>query len=307
MAPFDPADATPTPTKDFRALRTSGEAAGASRSIGGAICAARDVVARGLIRVGATPNHLTIAGFLFTCAAGASLAAGASAQVPYFAFSEGPANWWPVLAGIFLLLAGASDMLDGAVARVGGLSTRSGAILDSAVDRLSDMAIFIGCLIHFALLQPSNLTYQILAVVALCNAVLISYIKARTENLIDDCSVGYWLRGERFAAVLIGCGTGHVPAVIWQLAVSSAFTVWRRLQYAVQTVQAIDAKRPLPPRGPAPKWWGRLQLWRHPRGSIAYDFVTGAHIAFIIAAPLWVPALRVAGPWSDPLRMWLGA
>ena len=124
-------------------------------------------------------------------------------------------GWWPALAALFLFAAFACDMLDGAVARVGHLGSRSGAVLDSAVDRFSDMAIYLACALHFALLPQPNVTYQLLAVLALCNGVLISYIKARAENMIEDCTVGYWLRGERCAALLIGCTFGHMPAVLW--------------------------------------------------------------------------------------------
>lgn len=303
---------TPTPlesvqtAKDFRALRESGEAAGASKSIGSAIGAARDRLAQRLIRVGATPNRITLVGFLLTCGAGYCLARGASQSVPYFSLGDGVGGWWPALAALLLLLAGACDMLDGAVARVGRMGSRAGAVLDSSVDRFSDMAIYIGCFLHFALLPRPNITYQILAVVALCNGVLISYIKARAENLIEDCSVGYWLRGERFAAILIGCSVGHVPAVLWQMAISCFFTVWRRMTYAYGVLRATDAGRPLPPRGPRPGWRGAIQLWRRPRGSVAYDVVTGAHIAYIVFAPCIWPALRATGAYADPLRAWLG-
>ncbi|MCK4342356.1 MAG: CDP-alcohol phosphatidyltransferase family protein [Phycisphaerae bacterium] len=295
----------PPETKDFRAWRDSGEAAGASKSIGSAIAAARDGVAQVLVRLGATPNRITVVGFLFTCVAGYCLARGASQQVPYFVVHEGPVGWWPVLAAVFLLLAGACDMLDGAVARLAHLSSRSGALLDSSVDRFSDMALCIGCFLHFALLDQPSITYQLLAVFALCNAVLISYLKARAENVIADCSVGYWLRGERFAAVLIGCLSGHVPAVLWQLAISCAFTVWRRLSYAFLAIRAADADRPPPTRGPWPGWLGRFQLWRHPRGSVAYDLVTGTHIAYIVAAPCLWPVLLAVEEHADPLRRWL--
>lgn len=293
----------PMVSKDFRALRDSGDTEGASKTIGAAICAARDVVAHGLIRCGATPNRITLAGFLLTCLGGYCLARGAGQGVPYMASAGEPVGGWPSLALLFLLLAGACDMLDGAVARVGQLSSQSGAVLDSAVDRFSDIAIFGGCFLHFALQERPNWTYQVLAVSALCNALLISYIKARAEDLIEDCSVGYWLRGERYAAVLIGCATGHVPAVLWQLAVSGGFTVWRRLTFAFFTVRAAERGTPPPARGPVTGWRGRFQLWRHPRGSIAYDFVTGAHIAYIIFAAMWIEVLRGT---ADPLRMWLG-
>ncbi|MBP7748085.1 MAG: CDP-alcohol phosphatidyltransferase family protein [Phycisphaerae bacterium] len=298
-------ESTSDPGKDFAALRATGDPVGASKSIGMAFVRARDKLARHLLAAGATPNRITIAGFLVTCAAGYCLARGASHTVPYFASASGPTSWWPALAAVFLILAGACDMLDGAVARVGGLGSRAGAVLDSSVDRFSDMAIYIGCFLHFALHAPMNITYQVLAVVALCNAFLISYVKARAENVIDDCSVGYWLRGERFAAVLIGCIVGHVPAVLWQMAISCFFTVWRRMEYTYHTLQAVDAGRPPPPRGPVPGWRGVLQLWRRPRGSVAYDVVTGAHIAYIIFAPCLWPALLGTGTYADPLRGWL--
>ena len=290
--------------KSFRALRESGAPVGASHSIGAGISAARDEVARFLIRLGATPNRVTLCGFTLTCGAAWCLTWGASHAVPYYDH-VGAASWWPAAAAALVFLAGACDMLDGAVARVGGLGSRAGAVFDSTLDRLSDMVIYIGCLLHFAMLPKVNLTYLLLAAVALTNGVMISYVKARAENLIEDCAVGYWLRGERVAAVLIGCTVGHVPAVLWQLAISGAFTAWRRIEYAYHVLRAVDAGRPPPPRGPVPGWLGKLQIWRYPRGSIQYDAVTGLHIAFIIFAPLLVPALR-GGAQFDPLRTFFG-
>ena len=293
--------------RDFAALRASGEDAGASEAIGSAICRARDRVARVLIALQFTPNRVTVLGLALTVAAGVCLAFGAGQQAPYWAHGLGPAGWWPLAALAWLFLAGAADMLDGALARVGKLASRAGGLLDSAVDRFSDIAIYFGCFLYFALQPTPHVTYQVLAIIGLLNALLISYIKARAEDFLDDCTVGYWLRGERFAAVMIGCAVGHVPAVMWQMAVSCAFTVWRRLSYSFFAIRASDAGRPLPARGPDAQWWGRLQLWRHPRGSIAYDFVTGAHIAYIVFAPWIWPVLTDVSPATDFLRRWLGA
>ena len=256
-------------SKDFQRLRETGQAAGISRAIGSAFIAARDSLARILLRCGATPNRLTWAGFLMTIGAGYCLARGASQQLPYFYTGTGPVGWWPLGAAGFLILSAACDMLDGAVARLGNLASKYGAILDSSIDRFSDMAIFIGCGLHFA--RDGNITYQMLAIVALCNAFLISYIKARAEDIIPDCSVGYWLRGERFAAMLIACLCGHLPAVLWQQALLPLLTVLRRLIYSYQAVTALETGRPAPVRGPRTGWLGRFQLWRHPRGSIPYD------------------------------------
>ncbi|MBU0640857.1 MAG: CDP-alcohol phosphatidyltransferase family protein [Planctomycetes bacterium] len=284
-------------------MRETGEAPGISKTIGQGFCDARDAVARVLIRLGATPNRLTILGFVMTCGAGYCLARGADQQVPYFYSGDGPVGWWPAWAALFVFLSGACDMLDGAVARVGGMHTRFGAILDSIVDRLSDMAIFLGCAAFFAL--RGNLTYALLAMAALCNAVLISYIKARAETVIADCSAGYWLRGERFAALLIGCTTGHMPAVLWQLTVLGFLTVVRRINYARLATTALDRNAALPPRGPDAGWPGHFQPWRHPRGTIQYDIVTGLNIAFIVMAPRIWPTLLPAADYADPLRAWL--
>jgi phosphatidylglycerophosphate synthase len=304
-SPVARAGALPT-GKDFQRLRGTGEQRGASLAIGAGICRARDAVARAAIIAGLTPNRVTVLGLVMTCIAGWCLVKGASHQVPYFYNGAGPASWWPVGAALLLILAGACDMLDGAIARVGNLSSKFGAILDSTLDRFGDMAIFIGCALHFVLAEEVNVTLLVLAIVALCHSVLISYIKARAEQIVEDCSVGYWLRGERFAAVLIGCATGHVIAVLWQLGVLNALTVWRRLDYARRVVAFQERGQLMPPIGPEPGWVGRFQLWRHPRGSIAYDLVTGANIAWIVAAPWIWATMSGQGPHADPLRVWLG-
>ena len=297
---------SPSTGKDFRRLRESGETAGASRAIGGRIVAWRDSVARAMIAIGFTPNRVTVLGFLITCGAGWCLAKGASDQVRYFYNGAGGVSWWSAGAALCLFLAGACDMLDGAIARVGNMSSKFGAILDSTVDRLSDIAIFLGCLIHFTLTERPNLTLVVLAMLALSSSFLISYVKARAEELIDDCSVGFWLRGERFAAVLIGCAAGHVIAVLWQLALTNWLTVWRRLDFSRRSVLSMERGTPAPAAGPAAGWMGRIQLWRRPRGSIGYDVVVGINILWILIAPWIWPSMAGNGPCADPLRVWLG-
>ncbi len=112
------------------------------------------------------------------------------------------ASWYPLAALAWLFVAAACDMLDGAVARSGNLHSRFGAVLDSTVDRFSDIAIWGACALYFA--AAGNVTYCLLTFLALSNTFLISYVKARAEDLIPDCSVGFWQRGERFFAILVG-------------------------------------------------------------------------------------------------------
>lgn len=291
--------APPVKSKDFKRFKEEGHRAGMSRAIGQGFCDARDAIARRLIRVGVTPNMLTIAGFLATCGAAYCFFSGGSHT--HAALRQLAMPPYMYLAGAFLILASAFDMLDGAVARIGKLSTPLGAVLDSSVDRFSDMAMYLALIGHFFISR--NLTYTLLAAFALCSSFLISYIKARSETLIPSCGVGYWQRGERNAALLIASLAGTVPAVLWQQAISPAFTVLRRLVWTHQVLTAQVAGCPLPSSVPLPGWRGLLKPWRYPRGSVPYDVVTGVNILFIILAGRLSPLF---GPSSDPLGKVLG-
>lgn len=286
----------PIESNDFDEFRRSGRGWGLGLWIGRGFCAARDAIARGLVAAGATPNAVTFAGFLATCGAGVCFAIGAGHVLPADGAPPAgtppavPASWWPLYGAALIFLAAAFDMLDGAVARVGRLSSPFGAVWDSTVDRCSDLAIFMGCAGWFTL--AANLTYVMLSFLAAAAALLTSYVKARSENLIDKCDAGYWQRGERVAAVLIAACAGHLPAMLWLLAVSPWLTVLRRLRY-------VHAKM----SGDGTEWQPggllyRLMIWRHPRGSAGYDLATGLNILFLIAGPWVWPFLYAT---SDPL------
>lgn len=290
--------------KDFHRLRESGERSGVSLVIGRGFGVSRDAVARGLIALGLTPNGATVLGCVATIIAGWCLAHGAGHQVPYFKTGPGPVSYWPALAAIFLFIAGGFDMLDGAIARLAAKKSRFGGILDSTLDRISDMAIAFGCVAYFG--HIGSRTYVALALVGMCASFMISYVKARADVVIDDCSVGFWLRGERCAALLIGAATGHIPAVLWQLAIGGALTTWRRVEYSRRAAMALDGLCAPPRRGPESGWVGRLQLYRHPRGSVPYDLIVGLNIAFIVFAPLLWPPLLASGAAADPLGGLLG-
>jgi CDP-diacylglycerol--glycerol-3-phosphate 3-phosphatidyltransferase len=284
---------------DFRRFKESGQHAGTSLAIGWGFCTARDAIARRLIAAHITPNMLTVFGLLATCVSGACFFKGGSySHATMRALGMPP---YLFIAAAFIIIASAMDMLDGAVAKIGKLSTPLGAVLDSFVDRLSDAAVYIGLIGHFILI--GNLTYGILSAVALANAMFISYVKARSECIIPECSVGYWMRGERSAALLIAAFAGTIPAVLWQQAISPAFTVLRRLVFLHQALSAKETGRPGPSSAAPTGLLSLLRPWRYPRGSIPYDIVTGTNIAFIIFAHYLSP---IFGPGVDPLRQILG-
>ena len=246
---------------------------GLSKWIGLSFMAARDALAKLLLRLGLGPNALTVTGLVLTAAAAVYLAQGAGAEQSH----------WRIWAGVFLLLCGAADILDGAIARLGGKATRFGAFLDSLVDRYSDMLLFIGIGIYYA--RQGNLTYQILATVGMANALIISYAKARAEDFIPSCRVGYWERGERCAALTIATFAGGIPAVLWALAVLPFFTGLRRIQFTRRSIRLLSQGSQLSYDSSGKPTDGSA-FDRCRRGSATYDIVTAAYIAFIIFAPI---------------------
>jgi CDP-diacylglycerol--glycerol-3-phosphate 3-phosphatidyltransferase len=265
------------------------------RAIGLGFSTARDFVARGLIRAAVTPNMLTLLGVAFTLGAGACYALGGGAGRLAWSLDAAPGapNAYPFLAAWLLILASACDMLDGAVARIGNKATRFGAFLDSTLDRLSDFAVYAGIGLYYARQSPANLTFVLGSMLAFFNAFMISYTKARAEDIIESCRAGYWQRGERSAAILIATFSYNVPALLAQQALLPMLTVLRRMSH---TWMVINGRQGVQDIRRAP-WHIRIRLWRWPRMTVPYDFVTAVNIAWLIFAPVGN---------IDPLRAVMG-
>lgn len=175
-------------------------------------------LARGLLRIGLTPNTLTVLGAL-----GSSLCA-------IFLFSQGKFFVGTVLVTFFVL----SDLLDGTMARLSHSGpTKLGALIDSTLDRVSDAAIFIGILLFAYNENQRSVAY--LALIALVTGTLIPYIRAKAESLGIDCSVGIAERTERLILVLVGTGL-YGLGISWALnlsltviCIASAITVIQRM------------------------------------------------------------------------------
>ncbi|MBI4468842.1 MAG: CDP-alcohol phosphatidyltransferase family protein [Acidobacteria bacterium] len=207
---------------------------------------ARDSLARFIARIVPNPNHLTLVGLCINVLAA-------------FLFGFG----WFMTAGFVLILAGAFDILDGAVARLTSRTTKFGAFFDSVMDRYSDLAIFIGIMVFYARDTPRHSTlYVALTGIALIGSVMISYTRARAESLIPKCKVGFLERPERLVLLIIGSMTEvpwlesnyflhKMPAVIWLLAVLSHWTVVHRMYHTWKEVLPQEEEfRPLPENGP---------------------------------------------------------
>lgn len=139
------------------------------------------------------------------------------------------------LGGFLVLVSGAFDMLDGAVARISGRSTRFGAILDSTFDRLSEAALFLGLLAYYA--NQGSFQEVVLVGAALVGSMLTSYVRARAEGLGLKCEVGFFTRPERVILLAIGLILNQMLVILWIIAVLSNLVAWQRLCYVWQQLR----------------------------------------------------------------------
>jgi CDP-diacylglycerol--glycerol-3-phosphate 3-phosphatidyltransferase len=144
-------------------------------------------------------------------------------------------------AAIVILIAGFLDMLDGQVARRQNRVTAFGAFYDSTLDRYSDMALYMGLLVYYAV--NGRTSYVILGAVATAGSVMVSYARARAESLIPLCKVGFMERPERMVLLIIGGLFDRMAPVLWVIAIVSTITVIHRIIF---TWQEMRAGRTLP-------------------------------------------------------------
>jgi CDP-diacylglycerol--glycerol-3-phosphate 3-phosphatidyltransferase len=191
-------------------------------------------VARLLLRLGISPDAVTLVGTLGVCF-------GALAFYP-----RGELLWGTLIITAFVF----SDMIDGLMARMLQSSSPSvqrssawGAFLDSTLDRFGDAAVFSGLVLFYAF--ESGGTNHAIAVMALACLVLgsvVSYARARAEGLGMTAAVGIAERSERLVAVLVTTGfvglkdvTGFgfpeevLLVVLIVLALASLYTVAQRV------------------------------------------------------------------------------
>ncbi len=134
--------------------------------------------------------------------------------------------------GIFLLLAGLCDVLDGDLARRLNRVSRFGAFIDSTLDRVSEFVLFGGVLMYVVRRPNDYPLYEpVVVLLALMGSVLTSYARARAEGLGIECKVGIMERPERLGLLALGLILGHrfLMAVMLLLAVTSLFTVVQRI------------------------------------------------------------------------------
>lgn len=163
-----------------------------------------------MVRVGITPNMVTTVGLLGNMAAAALLVyAGMTQGV------DGPNYGIVTLAGVVIILSSLFDMLDGQVARMGGMVSKFGALYDSVLDRYCELFTLGG--VAFYLMSCDDMIGALLTFLALVGSMMVSYVRARAEALGANCSVGLMQRPERVVVTsiaVIAAGIAHLNLII---------------------------------------------------------------------------------------------
>jgi phosphatidylglycerophosphate synthase len=141
-------------------------------------------IERLLVRVGASPDDLNLAGLVCGAVSGVAIGAG-----------------WLAAGGWAIILGGACDILDGRVARARKLTSPYGAFIDSTLDRFVEVFAFLGFIYY---LRPVAFA-PLWTAAALAGSLLVSYTRARGESQGVLCKGGLMQRAERLVLMIVVC------------------------------------------------------------------------------------------------------
>ena len=138
-------------------------------------------------------------------------------------------------------ISGIFDLADGLVARIGKKETKFGALLDSSIDRYSELAIFVGLAVLY---RGDSGLYAVM--LALAGSMMVSYTKARAEGLGIPCNAGMLQRPERMVIVIVGAliGSTVLRYAVWLVAVLANITAVERLlkvRAAINSTKQADS------------------------------------------------------------------
>lgn len=189
-----------------------------------------DPIGAVLVRVGLTPNGMTLAG-----------TAGAVGFALWL-FPTGHLLAGTLTVWGFVML----DLLDGAMARALGGGTKFGGVLDSTCDRIADGAL-MAAIAWYAFEVDDSPALGAAALICLVLGQVISYIKARAEAAGLSANVGLVERAERLIIALVGTGLQGlgvpyaVDVALWLLVIGSVITVVQRLVAVRQSAAEGEA------------------------------------------------------------------
>ncbi len=134
-----------------------------------------------------------------------------------------------ILAALFLIIGAIADLFDGSLARKFNKETNFGAFLDSVIDRVQELSIFIGA--TYLLISKENYEWAILPVLTLGLSFLVSYSRARGEGLgIQTKDSGIVTRPERLLILIIGLITNQFIIAMMIVSLTSLISFIQRVR-----------------------------------------------------------------------------
>lgn len=185
-------------------------------------------LAKVLINLRVHPHVLTFSGLIFSLLA--------------FNFFR---NGFLFYGGLMIILAGICDILDGRLARETQKMSKYGALIDSVVDRYSEVLMYMGLAVFF---WKRSALMIILLILAIAGSFLVSYTRARAEALGFECKIGLMQRQERMTYLAAGAIFGSIPytrhffltLAIWLIAILSNVTVIQRIWYIRNKTKELE-------------------------------------------------------------------
>ena len=175
-----------------------------------------DWLATRFLKIGLTPNYITIIGLAGNIGAAILIAVG-------------ELRWGGLIAALMAPL----DAIDGAMARLRGKPSRFGAFFDSVIDRYDELILLGGLIFYFY--QQSQFTAVLLTYLAAVGSALVSYTRARAEGLGLDAKVGILTRIERSIILIIGLlidrpiiSVGIIAVLANITAIQRIVSVWKQ-------------------------------------------------------------------------------
>lgn len=193
-----------------------------------------------LTKIGATFASTGLSANFWT---GLGLAVSVLAAIVYtsnafFNLDWTPWNFAAVIGGIFLLVSGFFDIVDGSVARLTKQVSKKGAFLDSVFDKIAEVIIF-------GAIALGQLADSFWCLVALGLSLLVSYTRARAESLGGKLKgIGIGERAERLLIIAI---IGMIPvreAMQWAMIIVSivaGITLAQRMAVTVRKLSSTEA------------------------------------------------------------------
>lgn len=139
-----------------------------------------------------------------------------------------------VAGAVLTFVSVITDCVDGDLARLTSRSSKSGAFLDSVLDRWTDAALIIG--IGFS--NPAR--FAAVAAFALVASLLTSYTRARAQSLGTDCPEGVGGRDARLLVLIVAALVGQMFAGLIVVAILGTITSVHRTAAAARSLERMD-------------------------------------------------------------------